>query len=210
VIPVVSIVLDFGWKLAVPSVLAVIPFFPVSPFGRYAPILVGVIFGVILLAKTRGPVSLRANFLTPGAFRMISMIVGIKIFSGVLEGIGVAGSVAADLSALRIPVVMVVALLPFLAGLVTGVGFGYVGLSFPIVIGLIPAGTPPLAYGAAVALAGAFGFGGQMLSPVHVCMVVTAEHFETTLAATIKLITPPLLLFLAVAVLYYSLLVAIA
>jgi uncharacterized protein len=206
----VSAVLDFGWKLAVPSILAAFPSFPAGSVGRYGPVLVGVVFGVALLVKTRGPVNLRSNFLTAGSVGMIGTIVGIKVFSAVLDGTGVAEAVTKDLANMGIPGTFVVALLPFLAGLVTGVGFGCIGLSFPISIALIPLGTPPLAYGANVALAGAFGFAGMMLSPLHVCMVVTAEHFGTKLAETIKRIGLPLLVFLAVAVCYYFILVAIA
>jgi len=88
-----------------------------------------------------------------------------------------------------------VALLPFVAGLVTGVGFGYVGLAFPIILGLIPSGFP---LEAGVVLAGAFGYAGMMLSPLHVCMVVSAEHFGTGLAGTIRRFALPLAAFVAV------------
>jgi uncharacterized protein len=206
----VSAVLDFGWKMAAPTVLTLFPSFPVSSFGRYGPIFFGVICGVALLVKTRGPVNLRSNFLTAGSLAMVGTIVGIKVFSAVLDGTGVADSVTKDLANMGIPSIAVIALLPFLAGLVTGVGFGCIGLSFPISIALIPAGTPPLAYGANVALAGAFGFAGMMLSPLHVCMVVTAEHFGTKIAETLKRVGVPILVFLMVAVSYYIILVALA
>jgi len=53
-----------------------------------------------------------------------------------------------------------------------------------------------------VVFAGAFGYAGMMLSPLHVCMVVSAEHFGTGLAATIRRFALPLALFVLVASAY--------
>jgi uncharacterized protein len=98
-------------------------------------------------------------------------------------------------------------ILPFVAGLVTGIGFGYVGLSYPILLGLFPvSGQGDLPREAAVVLAGTFGWAGMMLSPLHVCMVVTAEHFRTGLAATMRRFIVPLSLYVLVALGYVAVL----
>ncbi|MGB9686860.1 MAG: DUF401 family protein [Rectinema subterraneum] len=98
----------------------------------------------------------------------------------------------------------VIALLPFISGIVTGVGMGYVGLSLPIVLGLLASSDIP--FKAGVVIAGAFGYSGMMLSPLHVCMVVTAQHFKTTLPATIRKFALPLGIFLMIAMAYSLLL----
>jgi len=46
-------------------------------------------------------------------------------------------------------------------------------------------------------LAYGFGFMGELLSPVHVCLVFTAEYFQTRLLRSLVSLIPPALLVLA-------------
>jgi hypothetical protein len=79
------------------------------------------------------------------------------------------------------------------------------GLAFPIVFGLVPAGGA-FPREAAIVLAGAFGYAGMMLSPLHVCMVVSAQHFQVKLPETIKRSVVPLGIFLVIATVYVTIL----
>lgn len=173
--------------------------------NRYLPIFIGLAAGSIYLLLKYRRKRIFAGSLTASTVRLIGVIIGIRIFSALLSSAGLAKDAASELASVGIPSILVIAMLPFIAGLVTGVGFGYVGLSFPIIIGLIPnvAGLP---YLAGIAMAGGFGFAGMMLSPLHVCMVVTAEHFHIDLPATIKKFAAPLSVFVFVLLLYVWLL----
>ena len=166
---------------------------------RYLPIGLGLAAGCAwLLSRTpRGDArkGLFKGALNAGTVKLLAVIMGIRVFSALLGAAGAATDSAAELAAWGIPGLVAVALLPFVAGLVTGVGFGYVGLAFPIILGLIPSGFP---LEAGVVLAGAFGYAGMMLSPLHVCMVVSAEHFGAGLAGTIRRFALPLAAFVAV------------
>lgn len=165
------------------------------------PILCGLGVGAIYLSvKSHGAAVFRGT-LSRSVLKLVGVIAGIRVFSALLQAGGVAEAGAAELAAWGIPPLLVVILLPLVSGLVTGVGFGYVGLSFPIVLGLFPPGGL-FPREAAVVLAGAFGFAGMMLSPLHVCMVVTAEHFGTGLLGMIKRFALPLGLFLVTAMVY--------
>jgi len=73
--------------------------------------------------------------------------------------------------------------IPFISGLVTGVAFGFVGASFPIIFALLGADPPAATAVAATVLSYSFGYIGMMLSPLHVCYVVTCEYFGTSLFA---------------------------
>jgi len=90
---------------------------------------------------------------------------------------------------------------------VTGVGIGYVGLSMPIVLGLLSSSGIPLKAG--VVIASAFGYAGMMFSPLHVCMVVTVQHFKSTLPSTIRKFALPLSIFIVVASVYGAVLSAV-
>lgn len=170
-------------------------------FGRYAPILAGLALGSAFLARRAGGWACFKGSVNGATFKLIAVIAGIRVFSALLDGAGAAQAAAAELATAGIPLLAAVALLPFIAGLVTGVGFGYVGLAFPIVMGMLPEGGA-IPREAGVVFAGAFGYAGMMLSPLHVCMVVSAEHFGTGLAATIRRFALPLALFVLVASAY--------
>jgi len=169
--------------------------------NRYLPVFLGLAASsVYLLSKYRGK-RIFSGSLTASTVRLIGVVIGIRIFSALLNSANLASTAASELASAGIPAILVIAVLPFIAGLVTGVGFGYVGLSFPIVIGLIPTVTG-LPYLAGIAMAGGFGYAGMMLSPLHVCMVVTAEHFSIGLPATIRKFAVPLLVFTVVLLAY--------
>jgi len=197
----VYVVLALIWNRAAPS-------FSLSPeaenlIGRFMPILTGLVAGGLYIAYLdRGFSSYKECFRLKN-FKLLTVLVGIRIFSALLGAASLPAAAAGDLQSMGIPPILATALIPLIAGLVTGVGFGYVGLAFPIVVGMIPRGGP-FPFEAAIVLAGAFGYVGMMLSPLHVCMVVTAEHFHTGLPSTIRRLLLPLGIFLTVAVIYVA------
>ncbi len=129
------------------------------------------------------------------------MLIGIRIFSALLGAAGAAQEAAAEMERSGFPPFVATALIPLAAGLVTGVGYGYVGLAFPIVFGMMSSQTS-VPKEATVALAAAFGYAGMMVSPLHVCMVVSAEHFRTGLPGTIRRVALPVGIFLVIATAY--------
>lgn len=171
--------------------------------NRYAGIFSGLVCASLYVAVRYGWSAFRGS-LTVSTLKLAGVVAGIRLFSALLQSAGVAEASAAELAAAGIPALAATALLPFVAGLVTGVGFGYVGLSFPIILGLFPAGSgfPPEAV---VVLAGAFGYVGMMLSPLHVCMVVSASHFGTGLLSVLRRFAMPMGIFLLVGIAYASL-----
>ncbi|HAP44438.1 MAG: hypothetical protein A2087_03770 [Spirochaetes bacterium GWD1_61_31] len=194
--------LDLIWRQMSPGLG--LPAAATALIGRYAWIFCGLAAGLVYVVRRYGRPAIRGS-LSAATLKLAAVVAGIRVFAALLGAGGVAVAAATELAAAGIPFLAAVAILPFVAGLVTGVGFGYVGLSFPIILGLAPAdGSFPLT--AMVALAGAFGYAGMMLSPLHVCMVVTATHFGTSLLATIRRFALPLILFVVVAIAYVALL----
>lgn len=177
-------------------------------FLRYVPIFGGVLSGATYVAIKAGGFAPFRKTLSAPVLKLAGIIAGIRAFSALLSAGGIADAGAAELASWGIPALAVAVILPLITGLVTGVGFAYVGIAFPIVLGLFPAGgtIPPEA---AVVLAGAFGFTGMMLSPLHVCFVVTAGHFQTGLLPILRRFALPLGLYLAIAVAYVALLTKI-
>jgi len=121
------------------------------------------------------------------------VIIGIRVFSALMTSANIAHEASIELANAGIPALVVIAVLPFISGIVTGVGMGYVGLSLPIVLGILASSNIPLKAG--VLIANAFGYTGMMLSPLHVCMVVTVQHFKSSLMKIIRKCTLPLAIF---------------
>jgi hypothetical protein len=107
---------------------------------------------------------------------------------------------AAELATFGIPTLVVMAAIPFVAGLVTGIAVGFVGVSFPLVFGLLgqQAGFAELA--ATTALAYGCGYVGMMLSPIHICFVVTGEYFKAPIVLAYRYLAGPLLVVAGTAI----------
>jgi integral membrane protein (TIGR00529 family) len=146
-------------------------------------------------------------FAKKNTWEMMILVLGIQVFSGALtvpipHGGAAAGTLVMSMRdeflGLGIPLVLVIALVPFISGAVTGVAFGFVGASFPIVFALLGQ-TPPLnVVLAATTFAYGCGYMGMILSPVHVCFVVTNEYFKSRMFETYRFILlPALCIFVA-------------
>lgn len=117
-------------------------------------------------------------------------LTGIMIFKFMLEASALLPLASEELVASGIPVAVAVAGLPFLAGMVTGTAVGFSGVSFPLVVGLLGAEASGLTPLATLVLAYGFGYMGMMLSPVHLCLLVTRDYFNASIPAIFRLIAP--------------------
>jgi hypothetical protein len=82
--------------------------------------------------------------------------------------------------------------MPFLSGFVTGIAIGFVGTAFPLLIPMFPT-TSLWDYLSYAALAYTFGFMGMMLSPVHICFLVTKEYYQAKLLKSYRRLILPVL-----------------
>jgi hypothetical protein len=101
---------------------------------------------------------------------------------------------------------LIIAFLPFLAGLVTGIAIGFAGTAFPIVVGFISAGEIGMQPMAALVLAFSMGYAGMMLSPVHLCFLLTVDYFSASFIKVYKYILPCAMSVMAFGVILYQML----
>ena len=130
-------------------------------FHHYTPIMI--------LKNLRESVSGKALFL----------VIGIMIFQEVLRTTGALAGISSFFTTSHMPVHLLLFMIPFIAGVMTGLTVGYVGITFPLLLPLMGASMPSPAL---VALAFGSGFAGVMLSPVHLCYVLTCEYFQADIA----------------------------
>ncbi len=136
---------------------------------------------------------------------MFVLVLGIQAFSAALlcpldaAGGTLVTGMRDELVRTGIPLITIVMVIPFISGAVTGVAFGFVGASFPIVFALLGP-DPSLAVAAATtSFAYTFGYMGMMLSPMHACFVVTAEYFHTPIYGAYRYLLGPAAVMLATA-----------
>jgi hypothetical protein len=141
-----------------------------------------------------------------GIYSMVALVLSVMVFQHVLTVTDAARHIAQELQSLEVPVVLVVAILPMIAGAVTGLAFGFVGTSFPIVLPLVVAVVGPGSIRPYVALAYAFGHFGQMLSPLHLCHVVSNQYFKTPFGPVYRQIVPSAILAATLTVAYFVIL----
>ena len=135
---------------------------------------------------------IRASLMDQGSVSILLLIVAIMIFQGVLKESQAAMQIRSELFAYRIPVSLVIMILPFLAGFITGIAVGFVGTSFPLIIPMFPENSL-VGYLSSAALAFTFGFMGMMLSPVHLCFLVTKDYYEASLIKSYRYLLLPAL-----------------
>ncbi len=129
---------------------------------------------------------------------LLLLVAAIQIFSGVLQhpldgaGTTLVSLMRDELTGSGVPLMTVIMVIPFISGLVTGVAFGFVGASFPIVFGLIGPAPGTAVIAATTACAYAFGYMGMMVSPLHVCFIVTGEYFKCSLYGSYRYIIGPI------------------
>jgi uncharacterized protein len=183
---------------------------PVSGMSRTLSNIVGMVAGLAvgLVLVFAGNVKALGRaipmFAKRNTWDMMLLVLGIQVFSAALTcpmaGAGGSTLVTAmrdEFLAMGIPLLLVIALIPFVSGAVTGVAFGFVGASFPIVFALLGASPPLNVACAATVFAFGCGYVGMLLSPVHICFVVTNEYFKTRLYSSYRYILAPSLVVLA-------------
>ena len=200
------------WLAVRTLVAAAAPALPESPstdtVQRFLPIalaLLGSLSWTVFLGRLAPRTVLRI-LTRPSMLSMVALVVAVMVFQSVLTAADAAPRIAAEMRAHHLPVLAVVVLLPAIAGVITGVAFGFVGTSFPIVLPLLAATPGTGGLRPWIVLAYACGHFGMMLSPVHLCYVVSNRYFGTPFGPVYRHIAPAAGLTLAAAGGYVALL----
>lgn len=179
-----------------------------AQFNRYIPMILGLLTAALVQQALRplGRDRWKTVLLSRKTFILVILVTLVRVYGAFIEApLGGGGTpveqMNADLTSWGIPTAAVAALLPFIAGMATGLAIGFVGAAFPIVISLLGTDPSPAQLYPAVILGYAFGHMGMMLSPVHICLVVTNEHFRTNLVCSMGGLIKPALAVLGGAVL---------
>jgi len=162
--------------------------------------LAAVVAGVVIRYRY-GPGKLWKLLRHGFSLDVATLILGVMLFKETMDATGAVDNISLFFTESGVPLMLTLILLPFMAGMLTGITVGYIGATFPLIASLAGGGTPE-----ALALAFAAGFVGVLLSPVHVCLVLTQEYFGADMAGIYrKMYLPAMAVLASAAVLYFLL-----
>ena len=165
------------------ALMPVVSVFMVVVFGGFnASTATGIVVAawVFVLAAVGRRVGVKEIFLGAFDLKMTLNICCILYFIQLLDVTEVLGEIVAAFQASPLPIPVIIACVSLIIGILTGMSQGHVAIVMPIVAAM---GTGDLNL-AGVAMA--FGVAGQMLTPTHVCLIVTVDYFKADLLKTLK------------------------
>lgn len=131
---------------------------------------------------------------------LLVLAMGVKAFGDMVGASGAAGGTAAWISATGLPLAAAGALLPFFVGFAAGNTLVFVTVSFPVLHALGGgAAAPWTAHLPVFVLGYAMGYAGYMLSPVHLCLVLSSRYFSEPVGRAYGRLAWPMGIFVACA-----------
>ena len=169
---------DIDWKslfLAFGPIIA--SFLLIVSFGISAAISMGlVVVGFIPIFYAFGrKIPIKNVFLESLDVKLLVNVVLILYFIQLLTITGILDEIVNAFNSSFLPQEVIVAALAFIFGLMTGQSQGYIAVVIPIVALMSPGNI------LLVATAMVFGLAGQMMTPVHLCILVTVEYFKANM-----------------------------
>jgi uncharacterized protein len=148
---------------------------------------------LVLVTRPKWPMlwkSIRKGF----SYRMVLLVFGILSFQTVLELTGAINSIPRLASQYSLPPEVVIFLVCFTIGLLTGMVAAFVGMGYTLLAGFLY--QPHLVPGN-ILLAYLSGYLGMLLSPTHLCLILSNSYFKADLGKAYRQMALPVL-FLAI------------
>ena len=166
----------------------------------YLPVILSLICGIICacIMNRSGAGFIWKSIKEGASAEMLILVLAIMLYKDILIHCGAVDKMSFFLEAQDIGALPIIFSVCFLSGLITGVTIGFVGISLPIVLAVIPEVNPW-----SMMFVFSCGFAGVLLSPVHVCLVVTSKYFGINMWRVYRYIVPAVLAVLGVGLLGY-------
>lgn len=144
---------------------------------------------LLTVLLTRRPVRDRLRLVLTGLNpRMIILMAAVMVFKRILETSGALDSVVKAFPPDGPAAYALLFAAPFFIGLLTGVNQAFVAIAFPLLLPIIGTGRPDMVL---FTFAYVSGFVGILLSPAHLCLVLTAEYFKAPLKDVYRILAGP-------------------
>ena len=176
-------------------------------FSKIRSFLIGIVISIILLFyitkdSKKEVVKIIKKSLT---WKLAIAIFGIMIFREIIEISGASDAIANIIKSTPFPAISMVVLLPLILGILTGYNVAGVALSYPIISPFFP---NPINTTILVGLSSLIFISslvGYLISPIHLCNVLSSDYLKTDTTRMYKMFIPSSLLMLVIHVAVISL-----
>jgi integral membrane protein (TIGR00529 family) len=127
--------------------------------------------------------------------QLLVVVAGVMLFKELLHASSLVTVFASDLVSIGIPLWLLLLVMPMLVGLATGSHEAAVGISIPIFVSLLS----PDIFRAGMSLTYISATLGYLISPLHLCMILTREFFNAKFARIYRYTGPVALVMLITA-----------
>lgn len=139
-----------------------------------------VVVGMIpILMLMNRAVSIRDIFVGALDWKLFANVLSILLFIQILDTTGLLSQIVQAFQSSVLPIPVIIAMISFVIGMLTGLSQGHVAIVMPIVAAL-SMGNLSL-----VGIAMVFGVAGQMITPTHVCLTITVDYFKSDFFKTL-------------------------
>lgn len=179
---------DFLWGIW-PVLIIIILFFALS-----VPLYVSLVLTSVLLTliKKIHLKNIMKMLFSPLMGKTMLLIASVLVFQRIIYLSNVFGSAATGNISFSF-LIFLCFLISFSIGFLTGVNTAYIAISYPILLPLIQ--HLPNFFDLSIYIY-VIGFAGILLSPVHLCLVLTNEYFNSNLLKVYKYLFPPVFLLM--------------
>lgn len=133
-------------------------------------------------------------------YKIALLLLSVMIFKRMVTDSSAVEAVSTVLEVSGVAAFYPLLIFPFIVGLLTGVNQAYVGICFPLLLPFLGEGSDVnLKF---VMFAYATGFTGVLLSPVHLCLLLTKEYYGAHWGGIYRKLIPAVALVLAASILY--------
>lgn len=185
--------------------------FPAFPISKEIGLIVALCMAIAWVWYQNGTSKKRiiSTLANPQLLNMMYMIAGILIFKGILTDSRAAAAISQELIQMHIPLVLITVVLPLLVGMSGGIVIAFVGSTLPILVPMIQSLGQAQFLPAYVMLVLVSGFTGVMLSPMHLCFLLSNQYFGVTLGSVYRHLWKPCASLVAAAMVYFWILHAL-
>ncbi|MDF2571977.1 MAG: integral rane protein [Sporomusa sp.] len=155
-------------------------FFLVVFLNLPASISMGLVVAAMVLILKQNIVDIRSMLKHAFDQKLLWGVVGILFFQNILRPSGLIQDIAALLHNLDVPNAIVIGAISFVSGLLLGTSQGFVAITFPFIAVLSPNDI------SLAMICFVMGTAGHMLSPTHLCLLVTLDYFKADYLKTLR------------------------
>jgi len=156
---------------------------------------------LLLLVKKYTPVRAQVSFKYGFDPKILFLLFAVMLYQTIILESGAVASIFNDMNTMGLSSIIVLIGLPFIIGSATGISMAFAGITFPLLVPFLMASGTLDSY--ALILSYVSGMLGMLLSPVHLCLVMSVEYYQAKLAKVYRYLLPPALSILTIVIILY-------